>query len=185
MERHSVKRRAILLTGAPGVGKTTVIRKVAAGLGGWTIRGFTTEEIRSGGERQGFRLETFDGKSAVLAHVSIRSVYRVGKYGVDVAALEALAGEALDPRAGADIYLVDEIGKMECFSEKFVAAARKLLDSGRPLVATVALRGSGFIEQVKCRSDVELRTVTRSNRDSLPDEILLLLQNGSFCSRRA
>jgi nucleoside-triphosphatase len=113
----------------------------------------------------------------VLAHVSIRSAHRVGKYGVDVAALEALAGEALDPRANADVYLVDEIGKMECLSEKFVAAAEKLLDSGKPLVATVALRGSGFIESVKRRPGVELWTVTRSNRDTLPDEILSRLQS--------
>lgn len=177
MEERSTKRRIILITGAPGVGKTTVLRKVAAGLGARTIRGFATAEIRSGRERQGFRLETFDGRSAVLAHISIRSTHRVGKYGVDVAAFEALASEALDPRANADVYLVDEIGKMECFSEKFVAVAEKLLDSGKPLVATVALRGSGFIEGVKRRSDVELWTVTRSNRDALPGEILSLLKS--------
>jgi nucleoside-triphosphatase len=177
MEERSTRRRAILLTGSPGVGKTTVIRKVAAGLAGRTIRGFTTAEMRSGRERQGFRLETFDGESAVLAHVSIRSPYRVGKYGVDVAALEAAIDKALDPRANPDVYLVDEIGKMECFSEKFIASAKKLLDSGRPLVATVALRGSGFIEEVKRRSDVALHTVTRSNRDILPDEILSLLES--------
>ncbi len=175
MDELLTKHRAILLTGAPGDGKTTVVGKVAAGLRGRTIRGFTTAEIRSGRERQGFRLETFDGRSAVFAHVSIRSLHHVGKYGVDVAALDALVGEALDPRANADVYLVDEIGKMECLSEKFVAAIKDLLDSGRPLVATVALLGSGFIEQVKRRPDVELLTVTRSNRDSLPDEILARL----------
>jgi nucleoside-triphosphatase len=172
MEGRQKERRAILLTGAPGVGKTTVIRKVAAGLAGRTVLGFATAEIRSGRERQGFRLETFDGRSAVLAHVSIRSAHRVGKYGVDLAALEAIVNDALDLRADADVYLVDEIGKMECLSRKFVAAARELLDSGKPLVATVALRGSGFIESVKRRSGVELWTVTRSNRDTLPEKIL-------------
>ncbi len=177
MGEQSKRHRTILITGAPGAGKTTVIRKVAAGLSGRTIRGFTTAEIRSGRERQGFRLETFDGESVVLAHASIRSPHRVGKYGVDVAALESVVGEALDPRASPDVYLVDEIGKMECLSEKFVAAVGKLLNSGKPLVATVALRGSGFIEQVKRRPDVDLWTVTRSNRDSLPEEILARLRS--------
>jgi nucleoside-triphosphatase len=177
MGEQSTQHRTILITGAPGAGKTTVIRKVAAGMSGRTIRGFTTAEIRSGGERQGFVLETFDGKSVVLAHVSIRSPHRVGKYSVDVVALESIVGEALDPRANADVYLVDEIGKMECLSENFVAAARGLLDAGKPLVATVALRGSGFIEQVKRRPDVELLTVTRSNRDVVPDEILARLRS--------
>jgi nucleoside-triphosphatase len=175
VKERTKKRPPILLTGAPGVGKTTVIRKVAARLVGRTIRGFTTAEIRSGGERRGFRLETFEGKAAVLAHVSIRSPYRIGKYGVDLAALETVVEDALDPRANADVYLVDEIGKMECLSEKFVSAATELLDSGKCLVATIALRGSGFIESVKRRSDVVLWTVTRSNRDSLPDQILLRL----------
>ncbi len=175
MGEQSKRHRTILITGAPGAGKTTVIRKVAAGLSGRTIRGFTTAEIRSGRERQGFLLEAFDGKSVVLAHVSIRSPHRVGRYGVDVAAMESVVGEILDPRANPDVYLVDEIGKMECLSEKFVAAAGSLLDSGKPLVATVALRGSGFIDQLKRRPDVELLTVTRSNRDSLPEEILALL----------
>ncbi len=171
--------RAILLTGPPGVGKTTVIRKVAAGLGGRTIRGFTTAEIRSGGERQGFRLETFDGKSAVFAHLSIRSARRVGKYGVDVAALDAVVEGALDPRANADVYLVDEIGRMECLSEKFVAAARALLDSGKPVVATVALRGTEFIEGIKRRTDVEVWPVTRANRDSIPGKIVASLKKDS------
>ena len=89
------RAHAILLTGMPGIGKTTVIRRVAAGLGGRRIRGFTTEEIRKGGQRLGFRLETFDGQSTVLSHVDIRSGHRVGKYGIDVVALDRVVGSAL------------------------------------------------------------------------------------------
>ncbi|HEU5251221.1 MAG TPA: NTPase [Thermoanaerobaculia bacterium] len=169
MGEHS----ALLLTGVPGVGKTTVVRRVADELTKRKrrIAGFTTEEIRSGKERAGFRIETFDGRSAVLAHVSIRSEHRVSRYGVDIAALDAIVEEALAPSSRADVFLVDEIGRMECFSRRFVAAIEALLDSKRLLVATVALRGGGLIEAVKRRPDVELWSVTKSNREELPERV--------------
>lgn len=160
-------KHAILLTGSPGVGKTTAIRRIAAGLDGRRIRGFVTDEVRVGGERRGFRLETFDGRSAVLAHVDIRSPDRVGKYGVDVEALDDVVGEALALDPGA-IYLVDEIGKMECLSGRFVAAMEALLDSDLPVIATVAARGEGLIDRAKRRADVGVLTVTRANRDDVP-----------------
>ena len=71
-----------------------------------------------------------------------------------------------------EVYLVDEIGKMESFSPKFREAFRRLLDSGQPLIATVALRGGGFIAEVKDREDVEIWEVTGRNRDRMPERIL-------------
>jgi nucleoside-triphosphatase len=170
MAKHS----ALLLTGVPGIGKTTVIRRVADALGddGRQLRGFVTEEIRKGRERMGFRIETFDGETAVLAHVSIRSEHRVSRYGVDVAALDRIVVKALALSSRVDVYLVDEIGKMECLSVKFVAAVEKLFQGKRPVVATVALRGGGFIERVKRLSGVELRTITRSNRDEMSTQVI-------------
>ena len=80
----------ILLTGAPGIGKTTVIMQLAEQLADKRVGGFYTEEIRDKGQRQGFRIATFSGSSAVLAHVSFRSRQRVGRYKVDVCAFEQL-----------------------------------------------------------------------------------------------
>ncbi len=87
-----------------------------------------------------------------------------------------MTNEALAVDEAADIYLVDEIGKMECFSARFCAAVRALLDSGKPLVATVALRGSGFIAEVKNRTDVELFEATKENRNEMPARIVERLQ---------
>ncbi len=78
---------ALLLTGRPGVGKTTVLRAVARLLAGAHLIGFYTEEIREAGERRGFRLVTFDGKEAILAHIDL-PFSRVSKYGVDVAVID-------------------------------------------------------------------------------------------------
>lgn len=167
------ENHTLLLTGVPGVGKTTVLRRVADELTKRKRRvgGFTTEEIRSGKERVGFRIETFEGRSAVLAHVSIRSEHRVSRYGVDIAALDAIVEEVLAPSSRADVFLVDEIGRMECLSRRFVAAIEAFLDSKRLLVATVALKGGGLIEAVKRRPDVELWSVTKSNREELPERV--------------
>jgi nucleoside-triphosphatase len=76
------------------------------------------------------------------------------------------------PHRGDDVYLIDEIGKMECLSERFVTGMQRLLDSGATVVATVAAKGTGFIAQVKEREDCELWTLTRANRDAMPARML-------------
>lgn len=164
--------RILLLTGASGVGKTTVLCEVARGLAGRRVRGFWSEEMRSAGRREGFRLETFDGQRAVLARRGFASRARVGPYGVDLGELDRIATAALAPGAPADVYLVDEIGKMECFSPRFIQLMGDLLDSGSPVVATIHRSAGGFVEEVKRRDDVKLVEITRENRAAIPQRVL-------------
>ncbi len=163
--------RHVLLTGRPGVGKTTVLTRLAELLKGRRVAGFVTGEMRKGGQRQGFGATTFSGGSCVLARVGFSSPHRVGRYGVDVAAFEALVLPELS--RPCHVLLIDEIGKMECFSAAFVERIRKQLDGRVPIVATVAASGGGFIAEVKQRPDVELWQVTRENRDQLPAALAL------------
>ena len=162
-------------TGSPGVGKTTVMRRVAEGLRGRRVAGFYTKEIREHGIRRGFRLTTFDGQEKIMAHVDFAKTFRVGRYGVDLAAIEAAAQASLVPSEAIEVYLVDEIGKMECLSPRFVAAMQALLDGDTAVVATVAEKGVGFIAEVKKRTDVELWRVVPANRDSLPARVIARL----------
>ena len=165
----------LLITGVPGVGKTTAIRAVADALATQLLAGFYTEELRERGERKGFRLVGFGGGEGVIAQVNFPHTHRVGKYGVDVAAIDRLAASTLRTHDSCAIYLVDEIGKMECLSARFVDAMHGVLDTGRPVVATIARKGGGFIASVKARPDVELWEITRANRDSMPERVIAWL----------
>jgi nucleoside-triphosphatase len=170
-------KKNLFVTGLPGTGKTTSIRKVVERLPpGVTASGFYTAEIRESGGRVGFAVSTLDGQNGLLAHVRIGGRARVGRYGVDVRGFEDLVLPLLEAgRAG--LYVIDEIGKMECFSLAFCDKVRALLDSGAPVLGTVALKGGGFIAEVKTRDDVALFEVTLRNRDRLVDEISRTLMN--------
>jgi nucleoside-triphosphatase len=165
----------LLITGRPGSGKTTVLRRVAGALPGWRLGGFYTEEIREGGVRRGFRAVTLGGEARDMARVDLAGPARVGRYGVDLAVVDWLAA-VLAPGAAVDAWLVDEIGRMECLSPRFVAAVRVLLEAGAPVVATVAERGGGLIGEVKRRPDAALHTVTRATREVLPGQIVSWLR---------
>jgi len=74
-----------------------------------------------------------------------------------------------------DVFYIDEIGKMECFSDKFKKLFTRLLDSEKPVIATIAFRGEGIIGEIKKRNDVQLFVMTRNNRDLIFADILKLM----------
>jgi nucleoside-triphosphatase len=163
-------RKNIFLTGAPSSGKTTVIRKVIAGLR-LPANGFYTEEERAGGKRVGFVMTTLDGGRGYLAHQEIRSDFHVRRYGVSISNIEGTAVPSIRPVKG-NIIILDEIGKMECFSEVFKQAAINALDSPNIVIGTITFGGDDFILGIKRRPDIEIHEVTLENRDTLPDLIL-------------
>ncbi|MFF4548339.1 nucleoside-triphosphatase [Streptomyces sp. NPDC001406] len=171
----------ILLEGRPGTGKTTVVRRLAALLRTRRAVGFTTEEIRHGGTRSGFALETLEGGlRAVFAHVDFPGPPRVGRYGVDLGVLERLAlpplrSAASDPAPG-DLVLIDELGRMELACDAFRDTVGVLFDSDIDVVATVHAHSDPFTDALKRRPDIALVQVTRSHRDSLPGELAARLE---------
>jgi len=152
-----------LLTGRPGTGKTSLVRQAVAELKG-KAGGFYTEEIRVQGTRLGFKLTTLDGQEAVLAHVNFKSRYRVGKYGVDIDALERVGVPALaEAIRQCDVIVIDEIGKMELFSNRFREVVLEAVNSGKPVLGTIMLASHPWADEIKRQSQVELVEVARTD----------------------
>nr|MBN2278157.1 AAA family ATPase [candidate division Zixibacteria bacterium] len=168
-------KRHCLITGIPGVGKTTLINTLARQLEALRPVGFYTSEIRENGRRVGFELISLQGGVKILSHINIESQYRVGKYGVDVESFDLFLDEIDFDHSSEAPVVIDEIGKMECFSAKFRRLILNLMDSNRLVIATVALNGGGLAEKIKAREDVAIFEVTRYNRDYLSNDILAIL----------
>ena len=115
----------------------------------------------------GFSINTLDRKEGVLAHERIKSRWRVGKYGVNLSDIEKIAVPSMMPATSDQLVVIDEIGKMECFSELFKKTLEGVLDSDLPVIGSIAMKGDRFIQKIKERSDVLLVTVTPQNRDEL------------------
>ena len=165
-------KRAYLLSGEPGSGKTTIIKEVLSKVNK-SAGGFYTEEIRSQGVRQGFKIVTLDGKSAVLAHTSVRSPHRVSKYGVDTDSMDKVAVPALKQAIQSkDIIVIDEIGKMELFSPSFKDAVMEALQSEKKVLGTIMLASHPWADKIKERPEVEVIQVTRLNRNEVVNQVL-------------
>ncbi|MBN1814445.1 MAG: AAA family ATPase [Anaerolineae bacterium] len=166
--------RTLLLTGRPGIGKTTVIKEVAKALGN-RAGGFYTEEIRGPGGRKGFRLVTLDGKEAVMAHVDLKGHGRprVSRYGVDVGAVERVGVTALrQAMQERRIVVVDEIGKMELFCGPFKDVVLQAVGGPHVVAATVMAKPNLWIDALKALPLVEVWEVTAKNRDRMAEKVV-------------
>ena len=160
------------MTGQPGTGKTALIKEALARTklkGG----GFYTQEIRTRGIRQGFRIITLDGQEAILAHVGISSSYQVSKYQVDTDALDRVGVSAVRRAVqGFDLIVIDEIGKMELISPQFKEAVTQAINSGKKVLGTIMLNPHPFADEIKRRPEVETLLVTRDNRPQVTKKVL-------------
>lgn len=166
-------KKNLFITGAPQSGKTTVIKKIITALT-MPAQGFYTEEERVGDKRVGFVLHTLDGKSGYLAHEDIISEFHIRRYGVSIENIESIAIPSIQPK-NHELIILDEIGKMECFSSTFQKACVEALDSPNIVVGTITFGGGPFIEEIKKRPDFLLFEVTLENRNELPAHILRLI----------
>lgn len=159
----------LLISGKPGVGKTTLIEKlVRAFKSNYEISGFWTVERRRGKQRIGFDIQALSGKTGILARTdssNLRSRFRVGKYFVSTKDLEEIAVPELYSQS--DLTVIDEIGKMELFSSKFKKAVLYALDNKPFVLATIGYQKIDFLNAIKTRPDVELLEITTVNRDFL------------------
>jgi len=165
----------ILICGPPGVGKTTLIKKILEKLN-LKAGGFYTEEIRERSNRVGFKIISLDNQEGILAHINIKDSQRVGRYGVNIYDLENIGVKSLSQALrDDDLIIIDEIGKMEIFSDKFKEKVLACLNSEKFVVATIGIGGDKYISRIKERDDVTVFKMNRENRDRLIDRISSLI----------
>ncbi|CAL9688133.1 unnamed protein product [Knipowitschia caucasica] len=150
----------VFLTGQPGVGKSTLVQKACESLvsSGTTVEGFYTEE------RHGWSISSHGAQE-----------YTVGQYVVDLSSFENLVlplFRNLDSGGSTKkVFVVDEFGKMELFSQSFIRAVRQTLDqSCCTVLGTIPVlkhKPLALVEEVRGRSDVKVFTITKENRDSI------------------
>ncbi|XP_060896630.1 cancer-related nucleoside-triphosphatase isoform X2 [Labrus mixtus] len=185
----------VFLTGPPGVGKTTLVQKACEALAssGVGVEGFYTEEVREGGRRVGFDVVTVRGERGRLSRIRDvsapshgRREYTVGQYVVDLSSFENMAlplfrnvGSAADG-GSRKVFVIDEIGKMELFSQSFIRAVRQTLDSSScTILGTIPVpkgKPLGLVEEVRGRRDVKVFTVSKENRNSLLQDVIAALE---------
>jgi nucleoside-triphosphatase len=173
-------KRLILITGIPGVGKTTVFTRVAEyfKLHGYAVQGFVSAEIRVNGMRVGFEIkDLYTGERGILAHINQGDGPMLGKYRVNLNSLSEIGASSIDSALeSADLIAVDEVGPMELYSNSFKAALKRAVDSKKPMICTIHARARDpLIEYIKSRKDAALFEVTLNNRETLHEQIIALV----------
>ncbi|MEJ2697921.1 MAG: nucleoside-triphosphatase [Candidatus Sulfobium sp.] len=167
----------LLLTGNPGTGKTRIIRKLSEVFKEFNPTGFYTVEVVEDGTKAGVLVFNLQGDSRILASTSLKSRYAVGRLRIDVKSFDNLLDEVFSTEKKTGLYVVDGIEKLECQSRKFSKLIIQLLDSEKPVIASIAEKGTGLISEIKKREDVRLLEVTPENRDLRLKEITLGLRD--------
>ncbi|MGA3191820.1 MAG: NTPase [Candidatus Bathyarchaeia archaeon] len=172
-----LKKRILLITGSPGVGKTTLLLKVAETLkaNGYGVGGMISRDVRTSGSRVGFEVTDLNsGNKGWLASVQQERGPQVGKYRVNVDDLNGIGVKAIvEAVEKLDVVVVDEIGPMELFSVKFREAVKKAVESKKLVVSTIHWKMSGeLIDSIKKREDAEIHVLTNENRGRVLEEIV-------------
>ncbi len=167
---------AIFLSGKPGVGKTTAVKSIISLLGR-RPGGFYTREVRSQSHRTGFEIVTLDGRTAWLAGRASTKTFseeiQLGKYRVNLRAIDSFAVPALQRAlAAGGIIIIDEVGPMELASELFRQTVLEILGSDAPLVGTLMQRPNPFADRVRRHPRAQVKTVTLTNRNDIPAEVV-------------
>ncbi|WP_455363976.1 NTPase [[Eubacterium] cellulosolvens] len=173
--------KAILISGRPGIGKTTVFTKVIDRIKQHkNVGGIVTKEVRQGGVRVGFQVEDITSlRRGWLARRDIAFGPKVGRYHVILSDFERIGVSALekaliDPTV--DIIAVDELGPMEFSSHKFQKAFTKIISSGKDILCTIQLK---MLDEIRIKigaGSVKTFITTQKNREDIDKLILQELE---------
>jgi len=196
----NLNNNIILITGVPGIGKTTLIKRISDIIINkyshkFVVKGFYTQEVRNSefGERIGF--DVIDVTNPLnrrqLSRIDLKSGPKVGKYCVDLKSFESIAIplisftekeiKTIEESNKELIVIIDEIGKMEAFSDLFRKGVKQLFDSEvtsrsyRILATLPTKRNVRLAEDLRQKSANREIHINRSNRDSMSDRVVNML----------
>lgn len=166
----------IAVTGRPGIGKSTLVKRVADSVR-MDAGGIITGDIRESGKRVGFEIEDIStGQKGILAHVNQESGPRVSKYRVCLKDLENIGVGAIQKAlSDKDLIVIDEIGPMELKSKAFIEAVEEVLTGQKPALFSIHKRSNHALIR-RIRSEFETYEITLKNRDSLVSKIKTKLE---------
>jgi nucleoside-triphosphatase len=173
------------ISGLPRSGKSSTISQVLKRLEaqGELVGGMVTDDITENGVRVGIKIRNvMTGEEGVLAHKNFDSWVRVGEFGVDLNVIDSIGVRALE-EAGqvARIVAVDEVGKMEMESTKFIEAVKNLMEDDKLMIMTLHKRSRDpLLQEIRRRDDVRILEVTPLNRNLLPIKIERILSQGEI-----
>lgn len=166
----------VFITGLPGVGKTTLVKKIAHDLGMLVINGFYKDKIVEEDVVRGYRVVSFDFKEQILAHLFIEGPNRVGEFGVNIDGFEKFVLPMIENYKMVDLFIFDEIGQMECMSSKFCSGFKNILDAKIPVIATYSHHSTFKYAELKKRKDSTILQMTVKNRDDIWKQVLLAIE---------
>lgn len=166
----------ILLTAKKGVGKSTVIQKFIDRYKD-PVNGFVISRMKDrNNENQGFVAQTFDGRMEIFSHKKlVKSKYIIGdNHNVDLDVVDnflvpEIEKGLLNP---SNLIVIDEIGRMEAFSEKFLDVVKEAINSENNILGTIVYEDEPWSIEFKKDPRVKIIEVTLKNRDHLVDELL-------------
>lgn len=169
----------VFIAGAPGIGKTSLISRLYRDLTPLFIRGFYKEKILEYRILKGYRLSTFDFQELILAHIHIVGPDRIGEFGLNLDGLNNLIKKLLKPDPMVELFLIDEIGLMECASRQFRQMIMKIINSQIPLIATLPSHEVLDILKIKDREDIAVLNMTYKSRESIWKNVMVELSKPS------
>lgn len=151
----------LLISGPPRVGKTTLIKELLKEFKNSSC-GFITEELKKDRRRIGFLLKTTDKNEFIFAQKNMDSEYKLKDYGINIKEFEEKALKLLTKKDKRFI-VIDEIGKMELFSQRFKKILEEILNSEKRIYGTIHRENKGFLKEIKERKDVLVLELKKEN----------------------
>lgn len=172
----------ILLTGKPGIGKSTVIEKfirLNTLPSTWVV---TTAILQpETGLRLGFQANNSDGEEQIISHKkTIQSDKVIGenRVDVDIEAVDAMFANALDQaiQSNEKLVIIDEIGPIQLLSEEFSDSLKHAFSTHADIVASIHYSDERLSEYRTSPNNLLLE-VTEDNRNMLPDALVAITKN--------